>query len=105
MEKKRALRQGDYKTLNLYFQVRRGRCSGRLLLPHQRSGGDDKFYRDGCNIRFDTITGSNLTDFNPGKTAIHEVGHWFNLFHTFQGGCSGAGDHTANTPAQASASS
>lgn len=41
-----------------------------------------------------TIPGS----FNLGRTMTHEVGHYLGLFHTFQGGCGGAGDQCADTP-------
>lgn len=47
-----------------------------------------------------------LPDYNQGKILAHEAGHYFNLFHPFQGGCSGvfasdcamAGDHVCDTP-------
>ncbi len=51
---------------------------------------------DGVVIRAD-IFGDNTTGGNynlgfglsQGKVLAHEVGHYFNLFHIFQGGCSG----------------
>jgi hypothetical protein len=106
--KKRALRKGDYRTLNLYTQksVLQGndRYLGYCHYPTDVVPGSDAFFRDGCLIQFDTMPGFNAHALNTGKIAIHEVGHWFNLFHTFEGGCFGDGDGIADTPAQSSPS-
>ncbi|KAI1481778.1 hypothetical protein K445DRAFT_308877 [Daldinia sp. EC12] len=103
---KRALRKGTYSDLNIYFL---GDLGGGLLgycyFPDNVSEGSSDFYLDGCTILAHSVPGGDAAPYNLGGTAVHEVGHWMNLYHTFQGGCNGAGDSVDDTPAQQSASS
>ncbi|GAB1313431.1 hypothetical protein MFIFM68171_03641 [Madurella fahalii] len=97
LEMHKALREGAYDTLNIYFRTHirsetGNTVNGYCTLPFTFQQGSENFYRDGCVVFHSTV---------PGRTVTHEVGHWFGLLHTFQGGCTGPGDNVMDTPAEA----
>lgn len=102
---KQALRKGGYDSLNVYFQKSIGGNLGYCYFPTEVVNGSTQFFLDGCSILYTTVPGGGETNYDEGKTVTHEVGHWFGLYHTFQGGCNGAGDSVADTPAQSSPTS
>ncbi|OAA73263.1 Peptidase M43, pregnancy-associated plasma-A [Cordyceps fumosorosea ARSEF 2679] len=95
----------DAKILNLFVPYS---PSQKVLGTGACISFDDLFVRktspmssDGCFIRPTTLPGHSFERYNEGKMAVHEVGHWLGLYHTFQGGCTGKGDFMPDTPAQA----
>lgn len=45
----------------------------------------------------ETMPGGSLEQYNLGNTLVHEAGHYFGLFHTFQDGCTEDNDLVSDT--------
>jgi pregnancy-associated plasma protein-A len=98
---KTALKIGGPETLNIYSAN-----LGNSLLGWSYLAQDAKKVGvlDGVVIHFKSLPGGPWgSQYSEGDTTTHEVGHWLNLLHTFEGGCTGQGDYVDDTPAEASA--
>lgn len=106
---KLALRRGDYRTLNLYYltdisghHTNTGHCGYPFSNATSRP---DWLAYDGCVMSAWTVPGGDSSRFSTGRITVHEVGHWHNLIHTFDGNnCKGPGDYVSDTPAEGYAS-
>ncbi len=96
---KTALKVGGLDTLNIYSAD-----LGRSLLGWAYYAQDAAAVGvlDGVVIHYNSLPGGTWgADYSEGDTATHEIGHWLNLLHTFDGGCTG-GDLIDDTAAEAS---
>ena len=101
---KKALRQGGWNALNLYA-VTADVYLGWAYFPGLT---ESRQYLDGVIVDWESMPGASTRyagRYDLGHTATHEVGHWINLHHVFNGGCNNNGDYVADTPPQRVATS
>jgi hypothetical protein len=97
---KTALKVGGPETLNIYSTDLGNTLLGYAYLAQDAAAVG---VLDGVVIHYGSLPGGPFgAHYSQGDTATHEVGHWFNLLHTFQGGCTDPGDFIDDTPAEAS---
>ncbi len=120
---KRLLTDNDQATLDVYSASLGQHLLGWATFPSDFSEATSypaplPSYLDGVIIDFRSVPqpeGNTEGDtrvfpdgtYEQGDTLTHEVGHWLELYHTFQGGCTdnpayNGGDQIADTPAEAS---
>jgi hypothetical protein len=98
---KAALKVGGLDTLNIYSADLGNSLLGWSYLAQDAAKVG---VLDGVVVHFNSLPGGSWgAHYSGGDTTTHEVGHWLNLLHTFDGGCNGAGDLIDDTPAEASA--
>ncbi|KXJ87381.1 hypothetical protein Micbo1qcDRAFT_108810, partial [Microdochium bolleyi] len=99
-ENDNSIRTGDYMTLHIFVYASMP-FLGQANFPDPSRPKSDGWL-DAVHINAAGLPGGSRAGYDLGRTAVHEVGHWFGLFHPFGGQCDNedTGDFVADTPRQ-----
>ncbi|MFQ5527599.1 MAG: zinc metalloprotease [Thermoanaerobaculia bacterium] len=82
-------------TLNIYTCRPKDEVLGYAYFP---SDYPEDSFMHGIVLLHSVLPGGRAFPYDLGDTAVHEAGHYFGLYHTFQGGCSKKNDRISDTP-------
>lgn len=99
-EMKQNLAIDPANVINFYLCDLGGGLLGYAVFPWSYPESD---YHHGVVVLFSSLPGGASAPYDEGDTGTHELGHYFGLYHTFQGGCVAPGDEVDDTPPEASA--
>lgn len=91
---------------NSYMNIWITSLSGGIL-GYSSFPEDDELAEQGVVIDYRSLPGGSFSQYDNGKTLVHETGHFFNLYHIWgddNGACSGT-DYVDDTPPQANSTS
>jgi Pregnancy-associated plasma protein-A len=97
VEMKTALGQDTAGSLNIYTAEPGGGLLGYATFPWWYA---DTPQLDGVVLHHDSLPEAadpRTWPYDLGMRAVHEIGHWCGLYHTFQGGCDAPGDDVVDT--------
>ncbi|KAF5122305.1 Extracellular metalloprotease [Metarhizium anisopliae] len=78
----KSLHRGNFSELNIFFCDDDETIGGSTVTLRGYDLDDDDDKSDGCVVNANTVPGGPHPVWNLGVTVVHEVGHWFGLWHT-----------------------